>query len=444
MFTRYLSKLFVLVACLILAVPSYGTNGIFLIGYGAKSRSMGGVGIGYTQDAIGNQMNPAGIANIDLQAMRLDFDLMLFRPKRSVVLPDPRVPPNAGNPIRYKSGSDLFAIPAMGMAYKFNRKLYLGFSFVGSGGGNTRYTKQSPLGYNFFNPVGRTGISDNVGMNFAQAQLAITGAYKINKQHTIAVSPVIGIQTFRAYGLGVFQPFSSDPDYLTGNGNDWAYGAGLRLGWQGKLTDWLQVGATYTSKLYFTKFDQYKGLFAEHGSMDTPANVGIGFAINPTKKLTVAFDWQRVMYSDVASINNPIEAISSPSGFLGEDGGAGFGWEDQNIYKIGIKYNINSEWDAMLGWNYGESPIPKGQLLFSALAPAVTENHLTMGAAYRPSSNIEWTLAYVHAFNNREKGKANSGGQFDNFFPNSTLTGPGDMELQMYQDSVEVSFAYKL
>ena len=95
------------------------TNGIFLIGYGAKSRSMGGVGIGYTQDGLGNQMNPAGITSIDLgsDGWRLDFDAMLFRPIRSVTLPDPRDPPNAGNSVVYQSSGELFLIPALAATY---------------------------------------------------------------------------------------------------------------------------------------------------------------------------------------------------------------------------------------------------------------------------------------------------------------------------------------
>ena len=67
-----------------------------------------------------------------------------------------------------------------------------------------------------------------------------------------------------------------------------------------------------------------------------------------------------------------------------------------------------------------------------------------MGAAYRPNKNIEWTFAYVHAFKNTESGLAESGGQFDQFFPNEDLTGPGPVELQMYQDSLELTFSYKL
>ena len=88
--------------------------------------------------------------------------------------------------------------------------------------------------------------------------------------------------------------------------------------------------------------------------------------------------------------------------------------------------------------------MPGDQLLFSTLAPAVTEWHLTLGGTYRPSRNTEWSFAYVHAFTHKEKGPANSGGQFDQFFPNEDLTGPGDVELKMHQDSLEVSFSYKL
>ena len=84
-------------ACCLLATSAYATNGIYLIGYGAKSRAMGGVGIGYTLDTIGNQLNPAGITSVDTGAMRVDMSLMYFNPRATSTIPDPRNPPNAGN-----------------------------------------------------------------------------------------------------------------------------------------------------------------------------------------------------------------------------------------------------------------------------------------------------------------------------------------------------------
>ncbi len=109
-----------------------------------------------------------------------------------------------------------------------------------------------------------------------------------------------------------------------------------------------------------------------------------------------------------------------------------------------MKYKLNSRWDVAVGGNYGRAPMPSDQLLFSTLAPAVTEWHLSLGATYKPDEHMEWSVAYVHAFKNQENGVANSGGTFDNFFPNETQTGPGDVELEMVQDSLEVSFSYKL
>jgi long-chain fatty acid transport protein len=421
------------------------TNGMFLIGYGAKSRSMGGVGIGYTQDSIGNQMNPAGIANAGVNTMRVDVDAMFFRPIRQAGVPDPRTtPPNVGNKVMYQSGSNEFIIPGMGAIYKFNRKTYIGFSALGTAGGQTRYTDLSPIGYNFMNPAGRNDVSSTLGVSLNQAQMALTLAYKPTKHQSIAMSPILAAQQFRAYGLGVFKTRSTDPDNLSDRGNDYAYGAGVRFGWQGQITDWLTLGAAYQSRIYFTKFDKYKGLFVDDGSLDAPERYGLGFAIKPVKKLTVAFDWERVLYSDVNAIGNTVDALADPNCFLGANCGPGFGWKDQDIYKVGIKYELNDKWDVMLGYNYGESPIPNDQLLFSTLAPAVTEHHATLGAVYRQSRNLEWTLAYVHAFKNTQKGLADSNGQFDNFFPNANNDGPGPVELNMYQDSLEFTFSYKL
>ena len=186
------------------------------------------------------------------------------------------------------------------------------------------------------------------------------------------------------------------------------------------------------------------GSLRSRASLDNPSNYGLGLSIDLTDKLVVAFDWQHVNYSDVKAIANPIENLESPSGFLGENNGAGFGWDDQNVYKVGLKYKYNKNFDFMVGYNYGAVPMPSSQLLVSAMAPAVVEKHLTTGVSYRPSDNAEWTLTYVHGFKNTEQGKANSGGQFDQFFPNSTLTGPGDMALEMQQNSIEVTFGYKM
>ena len=440
-----------LVSCVLFGVAlpdiSSATNGIYLIGYGAKSRSMGGVGIGYTQDALGFHMNPAGINDVDAQTLQVDADAIFFKPIRSVTLPDPRDPPNAGNPIQYKSGSNEYLIPAGGAIYKFNRKLTLGFTFVGTGGGGTRYTRLSPLGVGPYNPAGRTDVGLTTGVEYLNAQMSLGGAFKIHKQHSIGAALVGSFSRFTAYGLGVFKPFSSFPDNLSNNGHDYNWGWGAKIGWKWNPTKWLGIGAMAQSKIYHTRFDEYKGLFAQKGRMNLPAQFGAGFELKPLQnkdKLVVAFDVLRYKWSRVNAISNTIEQLENTSGFLGQKMGAGFGWKDQTVFKFGLKYEIDPKWDVMAGVNYGEAPMPNDQLLFNGVAPAVTDWHVTLGGTYNQSPNIEWSFAYVHAFTNKEKGVANSGGQFDQFFPNEDLSGPGDMELKMKQDSLQVTFSYKL
>ncbi len=65
----------------------------------------------------------------------------------------------------------------------------------------------------------------------------------------------------------------------------------------------------------------------------------------------------------------------------------------------------------------------------SIIAPAVTQNHLTLGTTYSPSKALELSFSYVHAFRYKQNGPTYIGG-----------TG----SLEMYQNSVGVSLGYKL
>jgi len=390
--TRILTLATLLSLSASIPVTAYATNGSLLIGYGAKSRGMGGVGVAYAQDALVSAVNPAGMVDV---GTRGDVGLMLFKPDRSSWVP------GFSGKDNITSGATLFAIPNMGVNYKFNRKVSVGFAFVGAGGGNTRYNE------NFFDFSGEP--NPTLGVNLAQAIMSPGFAYNITKQQSFGVSLLLGIQTFRAYGLEAFGDagFSSDPEHLTGNGNDWSYGAGVRLGWRGKFFDEkLTLGAAYSSRMYMTKFDKYKGLFAEQGSADIPEMFSLGLALKPIDKVVLAFDAQYINYDDIASFNNSgpefFLPLPPPEELMGEDNGLGFGWESIWVYKLGIDYEYNKNWTFRAGYNYSDFPMKEDgiQILANTLAPAVTQHHMTLGFSYKPksSSKIEWTFALMRAF----------------------------------------------
>jgi len=444
-----------------LAVPvsAFATNGYFLIGYGAKSRSMGGVGVAYGQDGIAAAANPAAMADVEINgAMRFDIGAEIFNPPRSVK----HYSDTLGN-TNEKSGSNLFLIPSMGAIYKFNRKVTMGFAFIGNGA-NTRYDQTVPgkpncvegnspegVGSYFFN-FNCNADSQTVGVQLLQAQMLPSLAYKVNKNHTIGASLAIGIQQFRAYGLGAFEDLGFAGENATGtsgNGNDYSYGAGIRLGWMGKFFDKrLTLGTNYASRVYMTEFEDYDQLFAEQGDFDIPEHFAIGAAFKITPKLTIAADIQRIMYSDVASVSNEgpnardkadlnpaCPGVDEPRCLLGGDDGMGFGWDDATAYKIGLNYDHNREWSFRVGYNYGETPIQDDQVLFNMLAPATVEHHLTAGFSYRPNKNMEWSLNAMHGFENTVRGPT----AYSNRAP-----GEDNAAISMYINTFGVSFAYMM
>jgi len=351
----------------------------------------------------------------------------------------PRATSNLGD-LELGSRANLFAMPAMGGAYQFNRKVSMGFSAVPYGGGGSRYNS------NFYNAASDSNPDVTLGVNLMVMQMNPTVAYKINRQNSIGASLIFSVQTFRAFGLEYFETFTqsfadSNPvNKLSNNGNDWAYGAGVRLGWMGQfMKKKLSLGAAYSSRVYMTEFNKYTDLFAEQGDLDTPSNVGLGIAYQFTPKLTVGADVTHTFYKDIAAIGNASAQQGPGSVYpngdekhrLGNDDGLGFGWGDQTVYKIGAVYDYNDKWTFRGGWNYGDSPIDEsnGEVLMNIVAPAVTRHHLSLGATYRPDKRVEWSFSYVHAFRYKQDGPTYIGD-----------TG----ELEMYQNSFGASFGYKL
>jgi long-chain fatty acid transport protein len=395
--------------------PVYATNGMLLTGYGFRSQGMGGVGIAYGRDSLSVAANPA---NATKSGMRGDMGVGIFNAERHVA-----VGADAGqtSPFNFhgsvESDNKYFIMPEMGFTMPLTEKLSVGLAFVPNGGGNTTF-RENFFSYQSTPTAAQYPARDKtLGVDLMQLVAPITVAYKVNEDHSIGASLVLAAQRFRAYGLQAFPQFGttvlsgqllSDPNHLTDVGFDYSYGAGVRLGWQGEfLNDRLTLGLTYASKTYMTKFDKYRGLFAEQGKLDIPENYGIGIAIKPASNLTIAADIVRINYSDVGAIGNRgpgeplstggIPSSSDPTVLLGMDKGMGFGWTNQTVYKLGINYGLNERWQLRAGYNYGKSPIPNDQLTFNTLAPATTEKHYSVGFTYKANDNLEVTGTYVYA-----------------------------------------------
>ena len=405
------------------ASNAHATDGYFAHGYGVKAQGMGGVGIALPQDALAAATNPAGMGLI---GDRIDLGVTWFRPQRETKITDNGAPiPNINSTY---SGNDTenFFIPEFGYNRQINTDVTLGVSVYGNGGMNADYKKGIPL---FHAP----GASGSAGVDLAQLFIAPTVTWKVTPANTIGVSLNLAYQRFEAKGLDGFAGFSTSGSNLTNRGHDSSYGAGLHIGWIGQLNDTVSLGATYQSRTYMSKFDKYKGLFAEQGDFDIPSTYGIGIAAKATPALTVAADVQRINYGDVKSIANA-SLPNLPNG-LGSDNGAGFGWRDATVVKLGVSYAYNDDLTLRAGYNHVNQPIRSADTFFNILAPGVVEDHLTLGATYVLANKDELSFSYMHAFEKSVNGR--------NSIPKVPLGG-GNSNIKMYQDSIGIAYGWKL
>lgn len=411
------------VFALLTAHNAYATDGYFAHGYGVKSQGMGGVGIALPQDAIATAANPAGMG---LVGDRVDVGVTWFRPQREAEIVGNK--DLFGNPGFTADGkydandSENFFIPEFGYNRQINPDVTLGVTVYGNGGMNTDYNKNIRL-------FDATGVH-KPRMDLAQLFVAPTATWKINESNIIGVALNLAYQRFELKGLQNFATAASaHPNNVTNKGYDSSYGAGIHIGWIGQLNDKVTLGATYQSKTYMTKFDKYKGLFAEGGDFDIPETYGVGVAVKATQALTLAADVQRIEYSEVDSVGNSLN-----NNLLGSKQGPGFAWRDVTAVKIGASYAWNENLTLRAGYNHSSQPIRSSQTFFNIIAPGVVQDHLTLGATYVLPNKSELSFAYMHAFEEKVRGR--------NSIPNVPFGG-GEANLKMYQDSLGVAYGWK-
>ena len=439
-------KLVTLGAVAALAVPfaASATNGYFQHGYGMKAKGMAGAATATAEDTFGGAVNPAKMVWV---GNRIDFGADLFSPRRSVSREGSAAFGGAYNG-SVDSDSRYFVIPEFGYNKLINPNLSLGVTVYGNGGMNTDF--QPNLAGPAFAPS-CAGAQSNMlfgcgrlGVDMMQLIVAPTAAFKVNERHSLGVSPLFAYQRFKVDGLQAFGElgFSSNPNEVSNKGYDSATGWGVRVGWMGKISDTVTLGAAYSSKIRMGEFDKYKGLFAEAGDFDIPENYNVGVAIKATPKLTVAFDVQQINYHSITSIANGVtnSLVTIPPvapNRLGDSNGSGFNWRDQTVFKLGMEYEYSRTLTLRGGVNYGKSPIRGNSMddvSFNIIAPGVVETHLTLGATWTLPNRAELTLSYMHAFDKSVSG------------PSATaLLGIGGTEtLKMYQNSFGIAYGWKM
>lgn len=387
------------------AVPAVATptNGYFSHGYGVRSQGMAGIGIALPQDALAAATNPAGMA---LVGNRIDLGASLARRTARSAL-GPNFGPFAGE----YNGNDTqnFLIPEFGYNRMIRNDMSLGVSVYANGGMNTDYADLNARTAGILVPGSGIFGTGTAGLDLIQLFIAPTLAAKASERQAFGISPIFAYQQFQAEGAQNFDNplLSSSPGNVTNRGSDHSTGWGIRLGWVGEIAPNVTVGATWQSRLRMDKFDRYRGLLAEQGGFDIPANYGLGIAVRANPRTTVAADIQTIEFGRIASLGNSGNAPT----LLGADNGPGFGWRNMTILKIGISHAFRDTLTLRAGVSHGTQPVPGDQTAFNMLAPVTVQDHLTLGATWTLRGSGELSLAYVHGFRKTVNGSGATAGR---------------------------------
>ena len=399
------------------------TNGYFSHGYGAKSQGIAGVGIALPQDALAAATNPAGTA---LVGNRYDFGLTVFAPSRDADI----VGNGFGADASYSgNGTSAFLIPDFGYTRQINPNLAVGVAVYGNGGMNTDYDQ---------NPYARFGATGGAGINLEQLFISPSVAYKANDTHTFGAALNLAYQRFEAKGISLFGGGGGSlaPSNVSDQGLDSSTGVGVRLGWIGKVTPQLTLGATWASKIS-GKFDKYKGLFADGGSFDVPENYGVGLAFEATPAWTLAADVQTIRYSKVGAVGNSAASFFAGQSQLGAPNGPGFGWKDVTVLKLGVSHQLRSDLTLRGGVSFANQPVQQAETFFNILAPGVVTKHLTVGATWVTPGGGELTGFVAHAFGETVNGAGS--------IPpgNPPGFGGGNANIRLKENIVGIAYGWK-
>ncbi|HEY5637256.1 MAG TPA: outer membrane protein transport protein [Burkholderiales bacterium] len=401
------------------APAAHSTDGYFSHGHGMRGKGMAGAATAMATDAFGGATNPASMVWV---GNRLELGLDWFSPRRGAE----RTGAGAAG-IQGASNSDLdnFYIPEFAYNRMLNPGLALGVTVHGHGGMNTSYPGGEVSGAaavgtcrNFRNGTAfavTTQTSFNLlcgdgklGVNLEQLVISPTISWKPATNHSVGASLLFGYQRFKAEGLQGFAGFSADSSKLTNNGNDTAHGWGMRVGWMGRVSDRVTLGAAYASQIRMSRFDKYAGLFAEQGDFDVPSNWSLGAAFKATDRWTVAVDYKRINYSDVRSVNNASNITGTGNASIPRSLGCancrGFGWDDVDVVKIGVEYVYSPKLTLRAGYGRSGNPIQSRDVTFNILAPGVVQDHFTLGFTWAATPTYELTLAFMHAPEKRVTG----------------------------------------
>lgn len=396
---------FILLAGLCCVSSSFANNGMTPHGNGTKNKAMGGAGIALPGEAAAVINNPAVAIAV---AGQMQAGFSVYHPRANYYTTESS---NNGENGAFTIGpNDIEAEKKYRFQGFFAESVMLqensaiAVSLYSRSGMNTNYRGGTAT----FDPDGDgpqevqtfPGTLGDGDTNWSTTEVLLDMSYarQLSEKTSIGVTGVLATRSFKANGLGSLAPLTEIynssggavlPDDLSGNRNDWAYGAGIKVGLHSQLSRSFSIGVMYQSKIYMGKHRKYSDLLPDSGKFDMPANLKIGFTWKALDNLAFSIDAERIFHSGVGALSNTLDDLFRCPGAnrggtdltscLGGKNGGGLGWSNMNIYKIGGSWGVTRKWTLYAGFSFADQPISDSEATNNLLTPYLAEAHYTLG-----------------------------------------------------------------
>jgi long-chain fatty acid transport protein len=365
------------IATLLIAPAAFATNGTNMTGVSAQASAMGGTGTAAYYGAENVIINPAMIGKGT--GTEFAFGGTIFKPAVS----NDGLMGNTAD--KSNSSADLFMIPSVALSSRINNNLSFGIGMFGTSG----------MGVDYTNASGAKGNTLSAQSQLQGMRIVPTIAYN-SSNYGVGFSPIIQYSALDInYKNGLA---AGNPSVGSGMSSD--LGFGFSLGGYYDVSKAMTLGATYTSAISATYKGQLSGASqpfvgliptAFSDTLEQPAELKAGIAYTMGNVMLTG-DVKQVRWSEAKGYKD-------------------FGWQDQNVLALGLKYSGTGYWVGV-GFNRADNPIkPMAANLATGgttngavvnmfnniFFPATTENHFSFGGGYDLTKSVTLDGAIVYA-----------------------------------------------
>jgi len=184
-----------------------------------------------------------------------------------------------------------------------------------------------------------------------------------------------------------------------------AMGYGLSIAY--KPTDDFSFGVNYRSKITLSpdsgtaKFNNVPAFLSQKltdtgfsAELPMPAELGIGFSFQATKKLLLAFDYNHTYWSAYKKLEINFDN-DLPSSVAIKN------YHNTSTIRMGAEYQLTGHFAVRAGYYYDETPVPGNY--FSPETPSLNTDNFTFGLGYESDKlSVDLSLLYL-------KGEENTG-----------------------------------